>query len=587
MLHIPIVRPTLSHQRVEMLGSAPLLANPTATPPWSIFEAIARLGTCGWPLSNCDWTYVGEVARGIREGKAVGSSDGSHMRERSKEHGAAAWLLAPEAYATIFCLGQCYTSGSATEINSYQSELQGIHAILLALFVICQVYDIKEVQVTLACDNDTAVDRANDKRLDVPQSVQHADLIRAICRLIHDLPITVVMQQVDGHKDDKVDFEELSPHEQLNCLADWDVKDYLRRGLNHLETQGSFPSVPDNIFGEGIRCIVGGVKVTGNPTNALEDQMFREPMALMLDRKGSLRYQAFDLVNWSAIEQALEHRSPSFCAWVTKHVSGQCGVGQRMLEWGFWDTDLCPCCGKAEETTTHYPFCEDLTIMGAYETLLTDFSAWLEDSDTDPCISNYFISTLRRRTFPPQHLLLHDDLKQADDDQRSIGWNNILFGRMASRWMHLQNQYLRQKKSKRAAERWAADLSYQLLKMSHGLWTARNGILHERDQQGLLLKEGLSLTEAIKESFNKGRAALLSVDYHLLERPLEYVLKLSASDKYVWLGAFRLALHMKQEEHRNPMSRMRQTMAFWLASGQQDHVSTADEEEDDPDSDAD
>jgi hypothetical protein len=199
--------------------------------------------------------------------------------------------------------------------------------------------------------------------------------------------------------------------------------------------------------------MVGGVKVTGNPMNVLEDQMFREPMAQMLDWKGSLRYEAFDLVNWRAVKHALEHRSPSFCAWVTKHVSGQCSVGQRMLEWGSWDIDCCLCCGKAKETTTHYHFCEDLTIMQAYKNLLMEFSDWLEEADTDPCISNYFISTLRRWDFPPPHLLLHNDLKQANEDQRLIGWDNILFGRIASGWMHLQDQYLHQKRSKQAAER--------------------------------------------------------------------------------------------------------------------------------------
>jgi hypothetical protein len=123
--------------------------------------------------------------------------------------------------------------------------------------------------------------------------------------------------------------------------------------------------------------------------------------------------------------------------------------------------------------------------------------------------------------------------------------------------------------------------------MSHGLWTARNGILHKCDQQGLLLKEGRTLTEAIKECFNKGRAALLPIDYYLLEKPLEYVLDLPASEKYVWLGAFHLALDMKKEEHRNPMAPMRQMMVEWLASGQQDRVSTADEDDDNKDTDGD
>jgi hypothetical protein len=40
---------------------------------------------------------------------------------------------------------------------------------------------------------------------------------------------------------------------------------------------------------------------------------------------------------------------------------------------------------------------------------------------------------------------------------------------------------------------------------------------------------------------------------------------------------------MEKEEHRNPMARMRQTMAEWLALGQQDRVSTADEDGNDMD----
>jgi hypothetical protein len=85
--------------------------------------------------------------------------------------------------------------------------------------------------------------------------------------------------------------------------------------------------------------------------------------------------------------------------------------------------------------------------MWAYEHFLTEFGDWLEEADTDPCISTYFISTLRHCDFHPPHLLLHNDLHQADEDQRLIGWNNILFGRTSLSWMHLQDQYLRQKRS--------------------------------------------------------------------------------------------------------------------------------------------
>jgi hypothetical protein len=66
--------------------------------------------------------------------------------------------------------------------------------------------------------------------------------------------------------------------------------------------------------------------------------MYREVIAKELHEQGSLDYSAFALVNWEAIGTGLSGRSPSFRAWVTKHITGQCGVGTKMLEWQFWET---------------------------------------------------------------------------------------------------------------------------------------------------------------------------------------------------------------------------------------------------------
>jgi hypothetical protein len=226
---------------------------------------------------------------------------------------------------------------------------------ILAVTVICKVHKVMSRQVTLACDNETAVYFSNDRRLDVPTSVSHADLVRAIRRLIKDLPISVKMIDVNGHRDRVVAFKYLSPHEQLNCLADWDAKALLRSHLKRIHNVNPPPRVSNHIHGEGIRCTIGGIKVTGNPRNAVLDHVFREPIARELDQKGTLAYTAFNYVNWEAIDVALAYRNPSFCAWVTKHVTGQCAVGRKMKAWNFWETDECPCCKQPDETTTHFP----------------------------------------------------------------------------------------------------------------------------------------------------------------------------------------------------------------------------------------
>jgi hypothetical protein len=372
------------------------------------------------------------------------------------------------------------------------------------------------------------------------------------------------MNHVYGHKDKHCQFHQLAPHEKLNCLADWDAKAQLRLRLAQIRTPTPPAPVPNHIYGEGIRCIIGGTKVTGNHKNTLSQHMYRDLMAKHLEEKGTLTYDAFELVNWEAMDKALQARSPSFCAWVTKHVSDQCAIGRRMKQWGFWDNDKCPCCEQDDETTIHLPLCNSLHMQEAYAAQLEKFTAWMLETDTDPNIASYFTQALQEKTLPTT--TLPPQLELAIQAQQQIGWNNLLFGRVATKWMGLQEEHYRTTGSRRAAERWAADMTYRLLQFSHGLWMARNRLLHERDEQGLLLKEGQTLHDAMLERFHRGRQALLPADYHLIEhRSLALLLALPPPEKHTWLAAITLAHRMTKRTRGTEEGRMRTDLSHWLA----------------------
>jgi len=561
-LHRATVIPTRVATRKEMFGHAQWSRSAPADTS-SIHAVLADMGETAWPLAGMDWTNVEQMAHAIQTGTAIGACDGSYMPERSKAHGATAWVLQTSPSEQCFLSGSCSTSGIPREVNAYRSELQGIHAVLLALTVICKVYNILEGKIQLACDNEQGVRYTNDKRLDVPSSVHHADLIRAIRRLRKELPIQVEMLDVDGHKDKLVPFHALSPHEKLNCQADHKAKEHLLRVLTHSPAQ----PVPSCIHGEGIRLWMDDIKVTGNPSNALSQQIYRYAMCKHLHNKGMLAKTDFDLVNWDAIGTALEHRSPSFCAWVTKHVSGECGVGEKMYEWGYWETSNCPCCNHPKETTKHFAHCQSEVMLAAFDRLSQSFLTWMVEADTQPDILEYFTLAMQHRACPTDSNLANA-LDKASQEQARIGWNNLLFGRVAKEWQTVQQEHYRQTSSRRSAERWAADVTYRLLQLSHGLWMARNRFLHERDEQGLLLAEGQSLKDAITNRFLRGRKALLPADYHLLDdRPLDKILAMPPSDKYTWLGAIRLAHQLAKDTNSSDQARMRTSMQNYIRHG--------------------
>jgi hypothetical protein len=285
------------------------------------------------------------------------------------------------------------------------------------------------------------------------------------------------------------------------------------------------------------------------------------------------------------MDSALAHRSPSFfCTWVMKHVTSECGVGRKMLRWKLWDMDACPCCKALDEMTTHYPFCEATDMMEAYDKAVEEFSMWMKEAGTDPCIEAFFYSALKECSFPSTcDNWTPDEMLFAIAEQIEIGWNNILFGRLSTKWVTLQELHLSSKCSRKSPGCWAADITYQLLQISHKLWTTRNGILNERNEHGLLLAEGQKLNEAIIEHYGHVKAVLLPEDYHFLNRPLYWILEMSASDRYSWLGNIKMAHKFMHIARLYPITRMRQSMESWLQTGYLHPTSTDDDVDDNKD----
>jgi hypothetical protein len=88
----------------------------------------------------------------IEEGRAHGACDGSYMPKLATDLGAASWKSEdPQSQQAM--QGTVQTSGLATDVDSYRSKLQGVHAMLLGLLAFCTFHHITEGSVKLGCNN--------------------------------------------------------------------------------------------------------------------------------------------------------------------------------------------------------------------------------------------------------------------------------------------------------------------------------------------------------------------------------------------------------------------------------------------------
>ena len=108
------------------------------------------------------------------------------------------------------------------------------------------------------------------------------------------------------------------------------------------------------------------------------------------------------------------------------------------------------------------------------------------------------------------------------------------------------------------------DLVSKLLEITHHMWTTRNGVLHEKDSDGLTAEEATQLREDIAEQFLIGGDTLKAEDRHLLENGMEALLHTSAATKQTWLRTIRLAREIAEEDRQNDVSQMQSTLQQWL-----------------------
>ena len=217
-------------------------------------------------------------------------------------------------------------------------------------------------------------------------------------------------------------------------------------------------------------------------------------------------------------------------------------------------------------------------MVDEYDKQTLSILQWMSDSHTHPGILDYFTTALTHKSLPATVPIgFASDLQQAFADQAKIGWDNLFFGRVADSWRTIQREHLLTTPSRRLAETWTADLVYHLLQFSHSLWVCRNHHVHQRDAQGLLLKDGQTLQESITTFYQQGTRPLLVQDHHLItNRSLQELLQRPVSEKYTWLGAIQQAHKLAKHRRTTEEGQLSADMETFLATGEI-HPSSSDD----------
>jgi hypothetical protein len=120
----------------------------------------------------------------------------------------------------------------------------------------------------------------------------------------------------------------------------------------------------------------------------------------------------------------------------------------------------------------------------------------------------------KQREIDSQHFPVH--IRQAIQNQSTIGWQDFLEGLLAMDWQRIQQQSYVRKRSRKTGKNWAAGLAVQATRLGIRQWQHRNDYKH-RIGRPIDKEHELILNRAIMREIVLGPSTLLPGDKHKVQ----------------------------------------------------------------------
>ena len=244
-----------NHSTICLTGieSTPRI-RPARQPQWSLRATIQQLPVdVRWALRDIAASDNGVViAQALRDGTAVAVSDGSFK----DKFGTAAWVIEGRR-SDGWVEGQCIIPGGPEDQSAYRSELGGLYAIAAMVQVICELHNIQEGSIEVACDGMNALAQVGEADPIIRPNGAQYDIIAATQAKIKRTNIQWKMRHVMGHQDDTQGCTVMDRWETLNCMMDERAKQHWQ----HHSTRTT--RVQEAVDGEPWAVWTGSSKICG------------------------------------------------------------------------------------------------------------------------------------------------------------------------------------------------------------------------------------------------------------------------------------------------------------------------------------
>ena len=153
-------------------------------------------------------------------------------------------------------------------------------------------------------------------------------------------------------------------------------------------------------------------------------------------------------------------------------------------------------------------------------------------------------------------------IRQALMEQKKIGWDHFMLGRISQQWSEIQGKYYKRLNLRKTGNKWAEELIKEIWTIHCTIWNRRNEILHGTGNHKVLGTKDYE--KEIDRELQDGYALLLSTEHYLFKGiTMDIVREWNANKKDKWLRTVRAARYTSSLRHQKTQQ-SRENMRNWL-----------------------
>jgi hypothetical protein len=252
-----------------------------------------------------------------------------------------------------------------------------------------------------------------------------------------------------------------------------------------------------------------------------------------------LSHDQFDSVDWISIHCTLHDLPQLFQVWATKHILGIAGT-MKFLAHQDNRSSLCPSCQGCKKVAP----CPEARRTLAFAQSMLGVELWLDKNSTHPNLWLLLLQYFQGRgallcSKCSTALNLPHIIQEFAESQDIIGWDNFVKGKVSSKLLPIQSDYLLNSKSSSCATRWITGLNTQLLQVTHTQWIYQCVLVRNCTAGTLISAHKEELLKEIKHQLPLGPENLAEEDIFLLECNFGNLTTSTGEHQEYWLLAIQ------------------------------------------------